>query len=709
MRNIFKLLSFILSVVMVLGMAACGDDTVNDNNFVTYTDPYASIEDYDEKSKALYDDILGEFYTAYKAAKKETNISKRWAMMAIAEAKLLETGLALPIASRGGYYAMSRVAPYTAASALWGNDPYRYHNLLVADKFITAAHRDTMKAKWVELNGTGTYEAWAKDFLAEEGYTLKDTYSLGYSADPQTWDILAASETTDIEAIVNLYEGLYEYDSENRLMPALAVSYTVSDDGLVYTFKLREGVKWVDSQGEVVADVKADDFVAGMQHMLDSKSGLENIVKGVIVNAEEYVSGKITDFNKVGVKATNNTTLVYTLKNPTPYFMTMLGCGAFAPMSRSYYESQGGHLGAKYDPEAETYTYGKTPNNIAYCGPYTVNSFTAEDTVEFSLNGSYWNKDNINIKKIVWKYDDGKNALKAYNDAVSGIIDAVKLNAEALKKAEEDNVFNSFVYVSDTDAASYMSFVNVNRDAHSNTSNSSLTTTLAANEIMRSRVALRNGHFRLALAFALDRSAYNANSVGEELKYTSLINSYTPGNFVSLEEDVTVSINGTDKTYVKGTYYGAIMQDQLNADGVKIKVWDPTLEEGAGSSDGFDGWYSVANAAEQLNLAIAELAGLGIEISAEKPIKLELPYFSESTVCTNRANEYKRSVESALGGKVIISLRGDQTDILPFGKEANYDLYDLSLLSPVYCAPDAYLDAFLPKYAGHMIKYMGIY
>ena len=722
MKNLIKILSLMLAVVMVLGMVACGGngddpkDTTSGSN-KTYTDPYASIEDYDEKSKALYDDILGEFYAAYEAAKAETSVSKKWALMAIAEAKLLETGVMLPLTSQGGNYAMSRVAPYTATSALWGNDSYRYHNVLVADKLITTAHRDAMKAKWAELRGTGTYEAWAKSFLVENGYSIKNTYSLGYSTDPQIWDVLATSQAADSEAIVNTYDGLYEYDSENRLMPALATGYTVSEDGLTYTFTIRQGVKWVDSQGREVADVKADDFVAGMQHMMDAAEGLEYLVQGIIVNATEYIEGEITDFSKVGVKAVDDYTLVYTLEQPTSFFMTMLGYGVFAPMSRTYYIGQGGKFGAEYDSTAESYTYGKTPDNIAYCGPYRVTSFTPENTVEFSLNESYWNKDNVNINKITWKYNDGKNALKAYDDATAGVIDGAGLNASALEKAKTDGVFSTHVYVSSTDATSYMSFVNINRGAYANANDGALATTLTEDEQVRSKAALRNQHFRLAIAFALDRGAYNAQAVGEELKYASLINSYTPGNFVSLEEDVTVSINGTNKTYAKGTYYGKIMQDQLDADGVKIKVWDPTAEAGVGSSAGYDGWYNAANAVEQLNLAIAELAEQGIEISAEKPLKIELPYFAGSEYYTNKANAYKQSVEASLGGKVIISLCAGETqqDWLyagywtSGGAEANYDLYDLSGWGPDYGDPQTYLDTFLPEYAGYMLKCIGIY
>ena len=222
--------SRIIALMLVLVMAfsllvSCGPDDNGDGNNggnnVTYTDPYAQYTDYDEKSQKIYDDILGDFYAAYEAAKAETNVSKRYALMAIAEAKLMESAVMLPIYSGGGNYAISRVAPYTAPFALWGNDEYRYHNLLIATNPITATDRDTMKAKWAELKGTGTYAAWAEQFLADNGYVLKDSYTLVYTGDPSNWDVLATSKAVDSEVLVNTYDGLVEYDSEGNLKPAL--------------------------------------------------------------------------------------------------------------------------------------------------------------------------------------------------------------------------------------------------------------------------------------------------------------------------------------------------------------------------------------------------------------------------------------------------------------------------------------------------------
>ena len=681
------------------------------------TEP-VEMDEYDAVSTEIYNKVLGEFATAYEAAKAATTVSERYALMAVAEAKLLESGVMLPLTSQGGNYAISRVVPNTVTSTLWGNDSYRYHNVLVATEFITAADRDELKAMWAELKGTGTWEAEAKKWMEEKGYELVDTYTLGYSSDPQTWDVLGTSRAADSEAIVNTYDGLVEYNSENVMMPALAESWEVSEDGTVYTFKLREGMKWVDSQGREVADVCADDFVAGMQHMMDVMAGLEYLVEGIIVNASEYISGDVTDFAEVGVKAIDELTVEYTLCQPTSYFMTMLGYGVFAPMSRTYYESKGGKFGADFSSEAEDYTYGKTPDDIAYCGPYLVTNATEKNTIVFTANESYWNAENITMKSITWLYNDGEDELKGYNDAVSGVLSGSGLNAAALEACKNDGLFETYGYVSATDATSYMAFVNVNRGIFHNYNDETVAVSAQTEEdAARTKTAMQNENFRRAIAFATDRGTYNAQTVGDELKLTSMINSYTPGTFVYLEEDVTIDINGTATTFVAGTYYGAIMQAQIDADGVKITVWDPAADGGIGSSAGFDGWYNVDNAREELAAAVAALAEEGVEVSAENPIYLDLPYFSGSQAYSNRANAYKQSIETALEGAVIVNLvecvdssawyyAGYYAN---FGNEGNYDVYDVSGWGPDYGDPQTYLDTFLSDYAGYMVKMIGLF
>lgn len=732
MKNLKRVLCALLALVMVLGFVGCknnGDDKTtpepnNTNKPAESEVPATTVPttelptgDYNAMSAAIYDAQLGAFNTLYQAAKEETNVSKRYALMAQAEAKLLEAAVLIPGTTNGGNYGLSRVAKRSASTVLWGNDSDRFHNVLVTTELITAEDQTHLKAMWNEVRGTGTYTQKAIDYLTEKGYTLKNTYNMGYASDPKTWDALATSRSADSEAIVNTYDGLVEYDNENEIKPALAESWEVSEDGLTYTFHIRQGAKWVDAQGREVADVKADDFVAGMQHMLDAGGGLEYLVENIIVNALEYNTGDVTDFAEVGVKATDDNTVVYTLCQPTSYFITMLGYNVFAPMSRTYFESKGGVFGKddyKTAVDAGTMKYGQTVNDIAYCGPYTVTNHTAENTIVFQANPTYWNKDNITIKTLTWKFNDGKDPTKAYEDTKAGTLDGCGLSSTSLEACKADGNFEKYCTVSDTDATSFVLFLNLNRNAYANFNDETkAVSTMTDDQKKRTDVAMLNVHFRRAIGMGLDIATYNGQVVGEELKLNSVRNSYTPGNFVALEEDVTVEINGESKTFAKGTYYGEIMQAQIDADGVKIKVWDAENQ----TSDGFAGWHNPANAYEELQQAITELKEFGVEISKDNPIVMDLPYYSGADIYSNRAQTLKQSVEEALQGCVVVNLvscadaqewyyAGYYTET---GKDANYTLYDVSGWGPDYGDPATYLDTMLGDGAGYMAKCLGLF
>ena len=712
-----KLFALLLAVCMVASMAACAPAAQQQESKgpVTYVDPFAGIEDYDELSAAVYDLVLGDFEKAYQAALAEKNESKRYALMAIAEAKMLGAGIFLPTTSKGGNFAMTRVAPYTNTPVLWGNDTYRFHDRVVVTEPIKAEHIKEMKAEWAKKLGTGTYEAWVKEYLADKGYTIKDTHVAYFDADPENWDVLGTANAADSEILVNTYDGLVEYDMENKIQPALAESWTVSDDGLTYTFKIRQGQVWVDNQGRKVADLKADDFVAGLQHMLDEGTDLAYLVCAGcanIVNTDEYAKGDVTDFAQVGVKAIDDYTLQYTLTQPTSYFMTMLGYGVFAPMSREYYESMGGKFGDEHDPAAETYKYGKGPDSIAYCGPYRITSFVSNNTIKFDVNEKYWNIDGNNVKDMTFIYTDGTDHEKMYNEFVNGDVDGLGLTQERTTIAKEKGTFETYAYVSDTDATTYCGFFNLRRAAFANYDDANVGISQKSDEDkVRTGAAMLNQHFRLALAMSIDRGAYNALSVGEELKYNALVNSYTPGTFVSLKEEITVSINGTDKTYAAGTQYGQIVQDQLDADGIALKVWNGI------SSAGFDGWYNPEACAAELAKAVEELKAKGIEISAEKPIYLDIPVNTTSTNSKNQKQAMKQSIEAASNGLIKVNLVEyntrdtylSATYWYTAGNEANFDLNDGSGWGPDYGDPSSYLGTMLPDYAGYMTKSLGIF
>ena len=742
MKKSKRLLCLILSAVMVaFSLSACasegntnpensGDNSGNasnsgeanpgnnegDNNGDEPGSAEAVVVSYDDAE--IFDLALGEFSDLYSAAKDTSlSISERFAQMAIAEAKMLESGIMIPLIARGGGYAISKIVPYTVTPVMYGSDNSRYHNAIIATEPLTVADRDALKAIYAEVKGTGTYEDKVFEYLEEHGYEVKRSYNYYYTTEHQTLDLFMTSKAVDSDVLVNTYDGLVEYDGEGVLQPALAESWEISDDGLTWTFHLRKGVKWVDSTGAELAEVTADDFLAGFQHMLDDPTGglswlLVGIVKGVAEYTDPSSANYTTDFNDVGVKALDDYTVEYTLEEPCSYFETMLTYNTFGPLNRAYYESLGGKFGFA---NGDAGTYGTDKDNIAYCGPYLISSMVANNTIAFTKNESYWNKDNINIDSITWIYIDGTIPTEVYTQFKSGNIDGAGLNTQAQELARQDGIFDDYAYISTTDANSYPGFLNLNRRAFANYNDeTALVSPQTEEDAERTHAALQSANFRLAVAMAFDRGAYMEQTRGTALKYTALVNSYTPGTFVAITEDTTVSINGTDKTFPAGTYYGEIMQAQIEADGYPMVVFDVNADGGIGSSGGYDGWYNPTEAAKYLEKAVAELAAAGYEISAENPVYLDIPFQDDGDVSTAMHTAVKQSIEEALGGAVIVNLVGttdsDEVTYATYYYDsadcANYDIQLNSGWGPDYGDPSTYLDTM--DLGGYMLMNLGL-
>ena len=748
-----KIVSLMLALVMLLSLFACGNNADNNSQAPqnsqggTAPDGEENFEPLTYDDETIYMASFQEFYDLYQEALAITdNQSERVAKMAVAEAKLLESGVLFPLNSHGGNYTMGRLAVRSAPTVAWGNDEYRYHNAIVTNELIKAEDRSAMAAHWAEVAGDGTYEQWAKDYLTSNGYTLKDTFTRIYTSDPNTWDVLNSYYQSDSEPLVNTYDGLMEYDMENELQFALAESYETSETTMevivyddetgepkldengdfvmeektfpTYVFKIRPGQIFTDSQGREVGKITAQSFVDGLQHLLDAKGGLEELLSGVIVGAEEYILGTTTDFSTVGVKAVDEYTLEYTLTSPRSYFLTMMAYNIFAPLCTEYYTSLGGKFGAEYTPD---YEYGTAFDKIAYCGPYLITNATEKNTIVFEANPSYWNKDNINLKKITWLFFDSSEETRRYTDTVSGVFDSCGQVAECVELAkaqtlegDDANVFDTYFAVSSPDSTSFVGFFNLNRQGYANYNDTNACVSQQTdNDKARTHLALNNQHFRLAIAYGMDRASHNAQTVGEELKYMSLINSYVPATFVTIEEDVTLDIG----TFPAGSYYGEILQAQLTADGYPIKVYDLDADDGAGSGAGFDGWYNEEESKKEMALAVEELGALGLHVTKENPIQIDVTYASNIPTYTNRANVLKQSIEKNTDGLVQVNLipavdgKEWQNAVYYFesGKEANFDLNDYTGWGPDFGDPSTYLDTLMPYGDGSMSKSFGVW
>ena len=720
-----KLLAIVLALAMVLPMV------LGTASAESYVGPdWAAIDemDHDEASDEVYAWNLGEFNEVYQDAKAEvTDLDLRLAKMAIAEAKLMESGVFIPVFGDGGSYAMNRVVPRTDTTTSWGMDEYRWTRKIVCNELITVEDRDALTALWSEAADEDAWMEAAKAYLADHGYTLNDTWNHYINYEIATWDTIASSYTSDAYFIAPCWSPLLQYDSKNNQQPALAESYEVSEDGTVYTFHLRQGVKWVDQQGREIAEVTANDWVASMKHMIDNNDALGYLMTSSdgcgIKNYDAFLSGDVTDFAEVGVKAVDDYTLEYTLEAPFPAFASMMGYSCFAPLNENFYKSQGGTFSVDGD-EYTSGNYGTTPANIAYCGAYLVKNFTEKNVTSYIANPAYFAPETVNTPNINIYYNDGTDTMRAYNEAKDGTVAGCSFNSSALVLAKEEKpegadatYFDLYSYTTKNSATTYCGWVNLNRGTWANFNDNTVGVSAQTEEdAARTRAALNNQNFRLAMAMAFDRGAYNSTIVGEDLKYAALKNSYITGNFQKTAGEVTVDINGEATTFPAGTYFGQIEQAQLDADGVPLTVWDPAADSGVGSGDGFDGWYNADNAKAYLDKAVAELAEIGVEVSAENPIHIDVPYgaFSESN--TNRHQAYKQSIEKVTGGLVVVDLIGyaDSTSFTyayyrtSGGEESNYDITPgTSGWGPDYGDAQTFLDTIQPY--GYMTKNIGLY
>lgn len=165
------------------------------------------------------------------------------------------------------------------------------------------------KSKWLALAGVAVLSVGILAACSSKSSTSGTTYSYVYQSDPETLDYVSTSKATTTDTVTNGVDGLLGYDKYGNLIPSVAKDWTVSADGLTYTYKIRKGVKWYTSDGEEYADVTAKDFVTGLKHAADKKSEGIYLAKDSVVGLSDYLSGANKDFSKVGVKALDDYTL----------------------------------------------------------------------------------------------------------------------------------------------------------------------------------------------------------------------------------------------------------------------------------------------------------------------------------------------------------------------------------------------------------------
>ena len=660
-------------------------------------------------------DNYGEIYDTFmKATTEAGSIAERYALLAISEAKALESGVAATMYGGSAAYNMTHIVKNSGGYAPWRGSMSDTTQMIVTNEVITTEDNNYLNDLWVETIGTGTYIEKAKAYMAEKGYTFKENYSSTFSDNPTTWDIFAAATSNDSGIIGPTYDYLFAYDPEGVMQPHLAESYEMSEDGTVYTFKIRPGQIWVDSQGRKVADVTADDWVAAAQHAADLQDAYT--LSKFIAGFNEYMNGETTDFGTVGIKALDDLTLEYTLKEPCTYFLSLTQTNQMVPLCRNYFLSQGGAFGLSEFAEASaqpSYVYGIDQDHIAICGMFLCTNMTEKNSITYVLNESYWNAANANFKGVKLIFSDSSDVNRVYEDFMNGNTVSMYLNAERLEMAKQRGDFEKYAYVNDVGRITFMFMFNLNRQTYANMADGAGASSKTEEQKELSRAAMQNRHFRLAVGYSINRETYLAQNVGVELAMKSVRNSWIPGTYVFMPEEVTVDINGTPTTFPEGTWFGEIVQAQLTADEWPIVVWD---QENL-TNDGWDAWYRPDLAKEEFAIAVEELKTLGFEVSAENPIIMDYPYPDYNEVGQNQAFVLKTCIEAPFDGMVIFDTipLNNNTEFWNVqnntnaGSEVNTDFCLSGANGSDHGDPSCYIDGVLPYGDGWLIDRAGMF
>ncbi len=264
---------------------------------------------------------------------------------------------------------------------------------------------------------------------AEE--TGESNYRILYSGEISTLNYLITASTSDQGPGANVVDTLVEYDSFGELKPSLATEWTYDEDALTWTFTLREGQKWIDTNGDVVGDVTAQDFVDAMKYALtpSNQSMTVSNLYGVIANAREYYDGLAgegdeIDFDEVGVKALDDTTLQYTLAGEVPYFLSMLTYVTFMPA----YGPQLEELGTSFATSADT---------MYYSGAYYISDYEPQVKMVMTKNPYNWDADNVLIDNVQKTYNSESGTIGP-EMAKRDEIDYTSLSADIVDAWMED-------------------------------------------------------------------------------------------------------------------------------------------------------------------------------------------------------------------------------------------------------------------------------
>ncbi|MFS9092944.1 peptide ABC transporter substrate-binding protein [Streptococcus sp. Marseille-Q3533] len=496
------------------------------------------------------------------------------------------------------------------------------------------------------------------------------TFSYVYETDPDSLNYLTTGKAAVANITSNVVDGLMENDRYGNFVPSMAENWSVSQDGLTYTYTIRKDAKWYTSEGEEYAPVKAQDFVTGLKYAADNKSEALYLVQESIKGLDAYVKGEVKDFSEVGIKAIDDQTVQYTLNKPESFWNSKTTMGILAPVNEEFLTSKGSDFAKATDP-----------SSILYNGPFLLKSLVAKSSVEFEKNPNYWDKDNVHIDKVKLSFWDGQDTGKLADTFKDGGFSMARLFPTSAGYPELEKEFKDNIVYTPQDSATFLVGTNIDRQSYKYTSKTT------DEQKTSTKKALLNKDFRQAIAFGFDRTAYASQVNGESGASKLLRNLFVPPTFVQAD----------------GKNFGELVKEKLVTYGDEWK--DVNLD------DAQDGLYNPEKAKAEFAKAKTALQAEGVQF----PIHLDMPVDQTNTTKVQRVQSLKQSLEATLGtDNVVIDIQQLQKDevlnVTYFAETAageDWDLSDNVGWSPDYIDPSTYLDIIKPSVGENTKTYLG--
>ena len=475
------------------------------------------------------------------------------------------------------------------------------------------------------------------------------------TAEMQTFNILYSQTMEDFANLCNMVDSLMEIDNYSRIVPCIAESYTTNEDKSVWTFQIRDGVKWVDVNGNEKADCTSQDFATAMEWILNFHKNESSQTSDFLImleGANEYYEYTKTLSEEeafaltaeegsvfkemVGVETPDANTLIYRCIGSRPYWDSLSTC--LWPMSQAMVDELGGPAGVK----------AMNNENMWYNGCYTMTSYVQGNEKIFTKNPLYWDQDCELFNTVTVKMVESNDTM--YQLYQSGEIDTVTLTESNLKTIYDDpeNPYHDYL-VENPATGTYQIHFNYDKHLEDGTPDVNWNTAIA------------NEAFRLSWYYGLDLTEY--------WKRTNSINPLSCENEFYSMTGLAYTSDGTD--------YTELVRQELGLpeiDGQTVARLD-------------------ADKAEQYKQqAIDELTALGVTF----PVEVDFFISGGNQTALDTANVLSQCFSDSLGDDYV------QFNINTYVSSASQEVYTPKLQSFVFNGwtpgvndPTNYLDTVL--------------